>query len=351
MRAFPCSLQAAGASRLLAAIAVTAAALLTLPNAASAQDVDAAVHKANLYIETVKLTEQAADSWDRYASWVNMKTGPTGKERYISYGLYEVYNGSLKAARDAARLQPEASPLDAAMQRYIDAYEALAPVLNQATAYYDRRGYQTDGVAEGKALHGRMVPLANAFLTEREAMLPQLRAFIRDVEVQELAATEAREGRSRAWHVANVMHAVNIIVDLFPHERPKPIDADTLDQMMMSIGPDTPGAALDAIIAGVVPPTGVVIDMQRFEPALKGYAEAVEAFDRFAAENAEGLASFRRVPRQLLNALQALQQPLQRHQGRDFDGSGPLVGQVVQAYAEMLSTASQLTSSRLRYLP
>jgi hypothetical protein len=29
----------------------------------------------------------------------------------------------------------------------------------------------------------------------------------------------------------------------------------------------------------------VVIDVQQFEAAMKGYAEAVEIFDRFAAEN------------------------------------------------------------------
>lgn len=49
----------------------------------AAEDAQAAIMKANAFIETAKMTERAVDSWERYASWVNMKTGPTGKERYI----------------------------------------------------------------------------------------------------------------------------------------------------------------------------------------------------------------------------------------------------------------------------
>jgi Protein of unknown function (DUF3829) len=319
---------------------------------AGAEDVRAAIQKANLYIEVAKLTERAADSWDRYTSWVNMKTGPTGKERYISYGMYEIYDvgGLLKEARGAASLKPSTPKLDTTMKRYMDVYEVLVPVMNRANDYYERKGYRADGMAEGRALHARMVPLANAFLTEREAMLRDLRAFVREVEQQEVAAIEAREGRSRAWQAAQVMHAANRVVDLFPRTRPTPMDSDTLEKKLKAIGPNTPGEKFDEIIAGVVRPAGVVIDMKGFDPAMKGYAEAVEMFDRFAAEKPEGLKDFKDLPRQLLNGLRALHEPLARSQGRDFDGSAPLVGRVVQVYFEMLSASSPVSRSELRFL-
>ena len=60
------------------------------------------------------MTERAVNSWERYASWVNMKTGPTGKERYISYGMYEVYDvgGLLKEAhRMSLGLKPNTPKL------------------------------------------------------------------------------------------------------------------------------------------------------------------------------------------------------------------------------------------------
>jgi hypothetical protein len=319
---------------------------------AAAQDVPAAIQKANLYIEVAKLTERAADSWDRYASWVNMKTGPTGKERYISYGMYELHDVGrlLKKARGAAGLKPSTPKLDTTMKRYMDAYEALAPVMTRANDYYERKGYQADGMAEGRALHARMVPLANAFLSERETMLRELRAFVRDVEQQEVAAIEAREGRSRAWQAAQVMHAANRVVDLFPRTRPTPIDSDTLEEKLRAIGPNTPGEKLDEIIVGVVRPAGVIIDVKRLDAAIKVYAAAVEVFDRFAAEKPEGLEDVKDLPRHLLNGLRALQEPLARSQGHDFDGSGPLVGRVVQDYFALLSASSSVSGSELRFL-
>ena len=331
---------------------MAASAPMLIAQGAAAQDVRAAIQKANLYIEVAKMTERAVDSWDRYASWVNMKTGPTGKERYISYGMYEVYDvsGLLQEARRVAALKPSTPKLDAIMKRYMDAYEVVVPVLNRANDYYERKGYRTDGMAEGRSLHAQMVPLAKAFLTEREAMLQDLRAFIREVEQQELAAIQAREGRSRAWQVAHVMHTANRVIDVFPRTRPTPMSSDMIDEMMKTIGPNTPGEKLDQIISGVVPPQGVVIDMQRFDPAMKGYADAVETFDRFAAEKPEGLKDFKELPRRLLNGLRALQEPLARNQGRDFAGSGPLVGRVVQVYFSMLSDSSRVSGSELRFL-
>ena len=337
--------------RLIAGTTVALASTL-IAQGAVAQDVRAAIQKANLYIEVAKLTERAVDSWDRYASWVNMKTGPTGKERYISYGMYEIYDvgGLLQEARRVADLKSSTPKLDARMKLYIDAYEVVVPVMNRANDYYERKGYRADGMAEGRSLHARMVPLAKAFLTEREAMLQDLRAFVREVEQQELAAIEAREGRSRAWQAAHVMHTANRVVDVFPRTRPTPMDSDTLEAKMRAIGPNTPGEKLDEIISGVVQPKGVVIDMKQFDPALKKYAEAVEMFDCFAAEKPEGLKDFKDLPRQLLNGLRALQEPLARSQGRDFAGSGPLVGRVVQVYFDMLSASSPVSGSELRFL-
>jgi len=343
-----------GFPRLLAPIAASLAALVLalLPGCAEAEDVNAAIHKANLYIEVAKSTERAVDSWDRYRSWVDMNTGPTGKERYISYGLYEVHDvsGLLKEAHGPAGLKPDTPKLDAAVKRYIDAFEAVAPVLNVASAYYDREGYRSDGMAEGKKLHARMMPLATAFLAEREAMLAELRPFVRDVERQEVAALEAREGRSRSWHAANVMHTASRVVDLFPRIRPEPMSSDALDEMMRSLGPDTPGEKFDEMIAGVVKPAGVVIDMKRFDPALKEYAEAVDAFDRFAAGKPDGLKDFKELPRHFLGALRDLYAPLARSAGRDFDGSGPLVGRVVEGYFELLNASNGVSQSQVRFL-
>ena len=55
-------------------------------------ELQAAIAKSNAYTSLSNRTIRAIESWDRYKSWVDMKKGPTGKERYISYGLYSLYD-------------------------------------------------------------------------------------------------------------------------------------------------------------------------------------------------------------------------------------------------------------------
>ena len=55
-------------------------------------ELQAAITKSNAYTALMNRTLRAIQSWERYASWVDMKKGPTGKERYISYGLYSLYD-------------------------------------------------------------------------------------------------------------------------------------------------------------------------------------------------------------------------------------------------------------------
>ena len=344
----------AGIARLAMLIAGIAA--LAPMQSAAAQDLGAAIRKANAYIEVARSTERAVESWERYASWVSMKTGPTGRERYISYGMYDLHDyvrSVLREARDAANRQPSTPKLDALMQRYMDAYELLEPVMNRASAYYDRKGYKADGMAEGRALHVALVPLAEAFLAEREAMLRELRVFAREVEWLEIAAVEAREGRTLWWQAAHVVHAARRVFDVFPRERPTPIGADAFEEQLKAIGPDTPGEKLDELIAGVERPKGVVIEVARLEAATKQYADAVAIFDRFATEKPDYLKDFRRhkaLPRQLLEGLRALQAALVRSQGRDFEGSGPLVNRVIQDYFALQNAASPVAPRQLRYL-
>ncbi len=199
---------------------------------ARAQDARATLEKANLYIEVAKMTERAVDSWDRYASWVNMKTGPTGKERYISYGMYELYDiaglsGSMRGPCQCGTLNSGPRCGDGALHG--PAYEDLAPVMNEASPITISAVTEADKAAEGQALHKQMVPLATRFLAERKAMMPLLRIFVRDAEQQEVADLEKREGRKASWHVGNVMHTLNRVMDTFPRDRPQPMDAETLD--------------------------------------------------------------------------------------------------------------------------
>lgn len=336
----------------LAAGSVAALKPSLLSSSTPAQNFRDALHKANVYIEVAKYADRVLDSWDRYASWVNLKTGPTGKERYISYGMYSLpdLEGLMKEARASAGRAPRVGKLDALMTRYIDVYEKLAPVINHAADYYERKVYTTDDMAEGRKLHAQMGPLVKAFQAERETMMEALRPFVREVEQQELTAIEKHEGRSLAWHGGSVMLAAGRVIDAFPRKRPIPINFDAVEEQLKSLGPNTPGAKFDEIISGVQRPTDIQIDMKRFNLTLKAYAEAVETFDRFAAEKPDGLKRFKDLPRRLLNALRSLEKPLVESKGRDFENSDPVVGRVVQTWFDMISASSDVSRSQVRFL-
>jgi hypothetical protein len=326
--------------------------LLFIPRAA-ASDVDTAIRKANLYIEIAKHSERAALSWERYISWVNVKTGPTGQERYISYGLYDVPDPAMfqEQAREASALTPETPGLDAAVARYLSAYEAVAPLFNRASVYYDQQGFTADGMAEGRSLHEKIVPLAQAFMAERVAMLAALTPVVREVEAQELAAIEASEGRSERWQVAHVMHWANRVLDVFPKPRPVPMSAGTMDEMMMSLGPDTPGEVFDQLIGGVEKPKGLTIDLARLDAEVAGYAEAVALFEAFAKDKSGEIDDFKAIPRPWLELLTGLRDQLAPSQGQDTAGAEPWIGQLANGYFQMLSEGSGIAGSQLWTLP
>ncbi|MEQ1716504.1 MAG: DUF3829 domain-containing protein [Hyphomicrobium sp.] len=334
-------------------LAASLGALMLSLQSAAAEDIQAVLQKANAYIEVAKMTERAVESWERYGSWVNMKTGPTGKERYIDYGMYDLYDVAalLVQARAAAGAAPGIQKLDAALTRYLDAYDALAPAMNQASAYYERKGYEADKAREGQTLHKTMVPLATTFLAEREVVMAELRPFIRDVEGLELAAMEAREGRTAAWQVGHVLHTANRVVDVFPRNRPQQMSGEALDEAMAALGPQSTGEEFDQVIAGVEPAKNVIIDVQRYNEALEKYAAAVGEFDRFSGEKPDDFDEFKPLPRQLLGVLRAFQAPLKKSQGRDFKGGPQMAGQIAQVYFEMFNTGNGMWGSQLRFLP
>jgi hypothetical protein len=236
------------------------------------------------------------------------------------------------------------------MVRTIAAYESLAPVMREAAAYYDRQGYEADNMAKGKEYHKAMVPLATAYIAERKAMMPVLRAHLRDVEALEVSAVEAKEGRTAAWNTANVMAALHRVMDTFPRERPQQMNAEEIDQLMAEIGPDSPGEKFDQLMAGVKP-SDATIDVTRFGAALDSYANAVEGFDAFSGETPKDFYRFKPMPGEMRIVLRNFQKPLVKSKGREFDGAGEMVMRIIQRYYDMISESQSVWGSRLRHLP
>lgn len=187
-------------------------------------ELQTAIAKSNAYTALMNRTLRAIQSWERYGSWVDLKKGPTGKERYIGYGLYSLYDvtGEIRKAEEFLTREPKLPAIDVSVAAYIKAYQELAPLITRAERYYDRKDYRDDNLAEGQKLHGLMVPAAQSFLAERARLDALMRDYKKGLDQRELASVEQREGRSARWQIRNVMINARSVMDQMPSTE-KPI--------------------------------------------------------------------------------------------------------------------------------
>ena len=279
----------------------------TAPNAGE-DAVKAATLKFNAYVGFMNRTLRAVSSLDRYHSWVNMKTGPTGRESII-YGLYDVYDTKGEEAKATAALtqEPLLPELDAAMRDYIAANAELAPVLREANGYYERADYKVDKMAEGKLLHARIVAAAKPFVAARARADAVLTTEKAKVDLMRLAVIEKNQGRKANWQVANVMMKAQHVMDLLPgNARP-------------------------------------VIDIAPFDAAMADYGAAVKEMDTYGAASPNSFSAFESQPRTLLSKLRDFQEKLDRAKGDARHGAGGDMTWIVNDYNMMVTTSRNAT--------
>ncbi len=289
---------------LVAALAVAAPAWAQ-DRAAPDPALQAAIAKSNAYTELLNRTLRAVDSWNRYRSWVDMRRGPTGRERYITYGLYSLYDvrGEIEKAGQAVIQEPAMPDLDDAIRRYIQSYSALAPLITRANVYYERKDYQDDGAALGRELHRELVPAAEAFLKDRAEVEQHMRAMRADLDVRELADIERREGRSARWNVRNVMIAARAVMDLMPSDaRP-------------------------------------VVDLAAFDAAIGRYAAALRELDKLKETDPSGASIIDGQAGSWLGSLREYRQKLGRARGDARRAGGHERMWIVNNYNMMVSMA------------
>lgn len=242
---------------------------------------NASATKFNAYVGLMNRTLRVDDSINRYRSWVNMKTGPTGKERYIVYGLYEVYDtsGETKAAEAAAGREPAMAELDAAVKAFIAANNAISPLLNQAAGYYQRKDYLADKMAQGKELHAKLVPAIEAYEAARARLEVTFRVEKDKADQQRLDVIEKQEGRQAKWQRTNVMWKIRRVMDVLPGK------------------------------------SGQAVDLTVFDAVLNDYAGAIKEMVAFTSSNPGALSSFASTPNSLLGDLRELREQMARGKG------------------------------------
>ena len=266
-------------------------------------ELQAAIAKSNAYTSLSNRTIRAIESWDRYKSWVDMKKGPTGKERYITYGLYSLYDvaSETKKAEEAMAREPKLPAIDETMGRYIKAYQELAPLITKAERYYDRKDYRDDNLVEGQKLHALMVPAARTFLEERSKLDALMRVYKRGLDQRELASVEQREGKSARWQVRNIMINARAVMDLMPsNESP-------------------------------------FVDLKAFNAAVADYAAAVREMDAFKDKDPKGVPFIESQASSWLGKLRDFSDKLAKSKGDVRRGAANDANWIVSNYNTMVS--------------
>ncbi len=270
---------------------------------------DDAIGKMNAYVEFLNRSIRASESLERYDSWVDMKKGPTGKERVI-YGLYSLYDvrEEISAVEKAARAEPNMPELDAAMLAYVEVYQKLAPVIEKANKYYERLDYKSDGMKGAQAFHKDIAALAPTYGERRDAADLTLRSEKVKLDLASLNALEQAEGKKSRWHVRNVMIRAEAMMDLMPdNEKP-------------------------------------VVEMAVFKRELDAYAGAVRQFGDYAIDHPGSFHVFESRPASLLSKLRDLDEELQRVKGDARKAGGNDIEWIVSDYNTMVTTSQTATT-------
>ncbi|TNM65760.1 YiiG family protein [Aliirhizobium smilacinae] len=270
---------------------------------------DKVIGKMNAYVEFLNRSLRLSESLQRYESWVDMKKGPTGREKVI-YGLYSLYDvrDEIASVEKAAIVDPKMPELDAAMLAYVDTYQKLAPGIEKANKYYERLDYKSDKMEGGRAFHKDIAALAPTYAERRKAADLALRTEKVKLDLASLAALEKVEGKKSRWHVRNVMIHAEAMMDLMPdNERP-------------------------------------VVNMAAFDRSLDAYAVAVRAFDDYSLEHPDTFHVFETRPASLLSKLRELDEQLLKAKGDARKAGANDIEWIVSDYNTMVTTSQTATT-------
>ena len=176
------------------------------------------VGKTVLYTKALNAARVVQKSYDRYASWVDVKAGPTGKEKTVE-GLPDIASAVPEISEASANgpgMWPPLPGVDGCAQKLAQAATTLAPVVKTASDYYAQKKYKTD-VKQGQELHAKMVPLFEQFFGCELGMRRELSTVLEDVERRNLAQIEKEHGKNYEWNLRNFLFAAKTLADLLPN--------------------------------------------------------------------------------------------------------------------------------------
>lgn len=152
----------------------------------------------------------------RYFSWVNPKTGPTGRERRV-LGLFDLPKQSAqKCTAELAKaktLPPNDLKLEAAGDAFAKTVMELDTLIDEVFTYYENKNFKDDKFAKGKAMHPRLMAAFSAFSVADTNMHAALDAVTKPLAERALARIEREEGKKFRYHRKHVLLTARRVVE------------------------------------------------------------------------------------------------------------------------------------------
>jgi hypothetical protein len=154
-----------------------AEALKLLAGGASDEPADpeqALAQKLEAYLKCVNYhSPRVHDARARYLGWVRTpQSGPTCKEPCIGWGIHTIF-AIERCVTDVNKVKtadPRLPALEQAGDRFVAAHADLEPLVTDVDRYYNQKDYEDDGCAKGRALHGKLMPAFERFMTADAAL-------------------------------------------------------------------------------------------------------------------------------------------------------------------------------------
>lgn len=205
-------------------VAQTAKTPAKVPETVPSEDTQASQgslqEKINAYVECLNRTAgRLHQSHDRYLSWVNKAAGPSCQERYISYGLYELYADGIQKCRQAVekgkQLSPALPKLDDDMERLTEVFARMVPLVSEAASYYRQQDYKDDACAKAKELHPKLIAGFEEFMALEKEIDRELTPKKRELDLAELTRLQAAGKKLQAFSKKFLMSA-EVLMDTLP---------------------------------------------------------------------------------------------------------------------------------------
>ncbi len=197
----------------------TTAPTATATNASTPQDdADEAMQdKLDGYILCLNaLSSPVHATRSRYFSWVNPKTGPTGKERVV-LGLFDLPNEKVakctQALAKSNALPPKDAKLEAAGSDFARTVTELDVIVDEIFPYYESKGFQSDKFAKGKVVHPRLMAAFKAFSRADSNLHSTLDGITKPLAQRTLARIEREEGKKFRFHRKHVLLTARELVE------------------------------------------------------------------------------------------------------------------------------------------